>query len=465
MSLENAGFQTTHPSAPSGASSAAQAHELVLVYPAGLAGQRFELRPDLTFGRSPDATVATLLHETVSRRHAVVQRGLGGVLFLRDLGSRNGTRVNGARVTAPVALAPNAVVRLGDVLGIVDEPSARGFDADPVFRGSSAAMARAREQLERSASDPAPVLILGETGAGKERVAYEVHRVSGRTGPYVTLNCAELTAELVESQLFGHERGAFTGAQTAKSGLFVAADRGTLFLDEIGELPLDLQPKLLRVLETGEVRPLGSVRTHRVDVRVVGATHRALSDMVEHGQFRRDLHARLAYWEVRLPPLRERRRDLLAWLAFLLGVWNGERGTHARLELLPDAAEAILLHAWPDNLRGLSRLVHRVAGVAGSSEVGLDTLARAMPEVLAPPHGALPSSSSPPEQAASDVEAARESGGALTSRARPARDELLAVYEALGRSVRATAKHFGKDRRQIYRWLDSYGIPRDSEPE
>src|SRR5690606_39194605 len=399
MSLGNAGFQTTHPNTPSGAASPGQAHELVLVYPASLAGQRFELRPELTFGRSPDATVATVLHETISRRHAVVQRGLGGALFLRDVGSRNGTRVHGARITAPVALTPNAVVRLGDVLGIVDEPSARRFDADPVLRGSAAAMARARDQLERSAGDPAPVLILGETGAGKERVAREVHRVSGRAGQYVTLNCAELTAELVESQLFGHERGAFTGAQAAKSGLFVAADRGTLFLDEIGELPLDLQPKLLRVLEEGEVRPVGSVRTHRVDVRVVGATNRDLRDMVEHGRFRRDLYARLAFWEVRLPPLRDRRRDLLAWLDFLRGGWNRDRGTRARLELLPDAAEAILLHAWPDNLRGLSRLVHRMAGVEGSTEVGLDTLTRAMPELLAPPNLVPPSmdQSAPPE--------------------------------------------------------------------
>jgi transcriptional regulator with GAF, ATPase, and Fis domain len=322
-------------------------------------------------------------------------------------------------------------------------------------------MGRARAALERAAPDTAPVLIIGETGTGKERLAREVHRLSGRSGAYVTLNCAELSPELIESQLFGYERGAFTGASTAKAGLFAAADGGTLFLDEIGELPLELQPKLLRVLQEGELRRVGSVNTERVNVRVVAATNRDLPVLVESDAFRRDLYARLSFYEIRLPPLRVRRQDLLLWLDLLVSAHARDRGIPSSVSLAPDAVERLLLHPWPDNLRGVDRLVHRLAGLPPGTAVSPRVLAECMPE-LGPRPSTEPPAAEPtdPPPKGSSTEPAR-----AAPQPAPSKEELLAVYEACGRSVRATAKHYGKERRQVYRWLERYGIPRSDETD
>jgi DNA-binding NtrC family response regulator len=454
MSDQRSEFQATDPQGPTSAWEGS-ARELTLVYPEDLPPQTIPLRRSLVLGRSPDTDVACIFHSTISRRHARVESALGGVLCLQDLNSRNGTRINGERHDLPAPLTVQALVRLGDVLAVVDEASSGGFGEDPVLPGASPKMARLRALVERAAPDPAPVLIIGETGTGKERLAKEIHRRSGRTGPFVALSCAELSPQLIESQLFGHERGAFTGASSAQSGLFVAAHGGTLFLDELGELPLDLQPKLLRVLQEGEVRPLGSVHGRKVDVRVVAATNRDLPVLVEADQFRRDLYARLSLWELRLPPLRERRQDILSWARVLLSAWNRERGANAQLTFQADAAERILLHGWLDNLRGLDRMVHRLASMNAPRPIGLRALTEAMPELdLGPP---------PPERAQTSLPPA--AAEATTSevppaRARPSREELLQVYASTGGSVRATAKHFARDRRQIYRWLESFGIPR-----
>jgi transcriptional regulator with PAS, ATPase and Fis domain len=457
MSDASPGFQATDPQGPA-SGDVAREQQLSLVFPETLAAQRFALRPGLTIGRSPDADVVCVFHATVSRRHAKVSSGMGGVLCLQDLDSRNGTKVNGQRFELPTPLSAQSVVRLGDVLAVVDDAPLGDFDPQSPLPGAGSRMARLRSVLERAASDPAPVLIVGETGTGKERLAREVHRRSGRRGPFVALNCAELSPQLIESQLFGHERGAFTGASVAQPGLFVAANGGTLFLDELGELPLDLQPKLLRALQEGEVRPVGSVQARTVNVRVVAATNRRLPELVEREAFRRDLFARLSLWELALPPLRERRQDILPWFAQLLTAWNRERGACVQLQLLADAAEVILLHDWLDNLRGLSRLVHRLASFEPATPLGLSALRDAMPELFreGPPHFASPrpatGDTAPPQADEPDK-----------FRSRPSREELLAVYEATGCSVRATSKHFGKDRRQIYRWLDSFGIPRERE--
>jgi DNA-binding NtrC family response regulator len=452
-------FQSTHPRAPA-SDQARPTEELTLVYPHALAGEKYELKAGTVFGRSPDEGVSAILDTTVSRRHATLQTGLGNVLCLADLESRNGTRVNGQRSELPLPLGLQAVVRLGDVLGVVDARSDATFEDGDVLPGGSPAMRDARRLLERAASDHAPVLVLGETGAGKERVAREIHERSGRRGEYVALSCAELSPELIESELFGHERGAFTGAGGAKPGLFLTAHGGTLFLDEIGELPLDLQSKLLRVIQEGEVRPLGSTRIQRVDVRVVAATNRDLPALAETGGFRRDLYARLAFWELRLPPLRERRQDILEWVGLLLARWNDERHSQTELQFLPDAAERVLLHSWHDNLRGLARLVHRLATLAPEQPIGLRTLALALPELGPPREPRAVESAAPP---ATSPTAPPQ--GSVLPKARPnmpTRDEFLAAYEQCGRSVRGTAKHFGRDRRQIYRWLDSFGVPRES---
>ncbi|HWA73020.1 MAG TPA: sigma 54-interacting transcriptional regulator [Polyangiaceae bacterium] len=452
MSRDAPFFHSTDPNAPA---SRASSPGLVLsvVHPAELANTRLLLAPGLVLGRAPEAEVTSIFHATISRRHAAVQLGLGGVPYLADLESRNGTRVNGKSVERPVPLTVQSVVRLGDVLGVVDVPGAGGFEDDPVLPGTSAAIADLRALLARAASDQAPVLILGETGTGKERLARAVHERSGRRGAYVALNVAELSAQLIEGELFGHERGAFTGANAARTGLFQAAHGGTLFLDEIGELPFDLQAKLLRVLQEGEVRPLGATRPVAVDVRVVAATNRNLAELVEQGRFRRDLLARISFWEFRLPPLRERRQEILPWLALLLRIWNLERGAGARVVLLPDAAERVLLHDWRDNLRGLGRLVHRLASLESDRDLGVSALGAALPEL------------GRPSDAPSEAPPAPQHPTSAPPRERPSCEEFLQVYESTGRSVRAAAKHFGKDRRQIYRWLESFGIPREPSDE
>src|SRR6187399_381852 len=273
---------------------------LHFVHPRELAGQAVELVHGLTLGREPwgeadlsnkeaSVPIGVVGHPTVSRRHARVQLGFG-VPFLSDLGSSNGSRVNGVNVAKPTALTQGSVVRLGDTLAVVDEAAVRDSDSEgaSTLQGHAASVARVRQLLLRAAPQAVPALILGETGTGKEWLAGDVHRLSGRSGPHLKLSCAELAPQLIESQLFGHERGAFTGADARHAGLFVAAHGGTLFLDEVGELPLESQAKLLRVLQEGEVRPVGSVRTQRVDVRVVCATNRDLARLVETGAFRRD---------------------------------------------------------------------------------------------------------------------------------------------------------------------------------
>jgi transcriptional regulator with GAF, ATPase, and Fis domain len=446
---------------------------LYIAHPPELVGQVFELVPGLTIGREPPlsgdapstAAFAVLSHPTVSRRHCLV-RDAFGVPVLEDLGSSNGTRVDGQPLTKPTVLMPHTVVRIGSVLGVVDERPFTGAEWTAALPGIAPAVVRARDALRRAGTGMAPVLILGETGTGKERVAAEIHQQSGRPGPYIKFSCAELSRDLAHSQLFGHERGAFTGASGSHRGLFAAADRGTLFLDEVGELHLELQAKLLRVLQEGEIRPLGSSTPARVDVRVVAATNRELSEDVERGSFRRDLYARLSFFEVRLPALRARREDLFWWLDYLAAVVAASRAQpHTPLQLMPDAAEALLLHGWPENLRGVDRLVHRLLALE-PQVIGRRILSHVMPELgsVPPPSAEPPRPSAPPaptgpgQTPATPARPAQPSEPAQNDR--PSRDEFLAVYEGTGRNVRATSKHFGKDRRQIYRWLELYGIER-----
>ena len=451
----------TSPEAPRSSLPGARS-ALYIVHPPELAGV-IDLVPNLTIGRevslppnTDSAPFAVLAHPTVSRRHALV-RDAFGVPVLEDLSSSNGTRVDGVPVTKPTVLLPHTVVRIGSVLGVVDERPFAGAEWTPALPGIAPAVVRARDALRRAGTGGAPVLILGETGTGKERVAAELHQQSGRPGPYIKFSCAELSHDLAHSQLFGHERGAFTGASGSHRGLFAAADRGTLFLDEVGELHLELQAKLLRVLQEGEIRPLGSATASRVDVRVVAATNRELSDDVERGSFRRDLYARLSFFEVRLPALRARRQDLFWWFNYLAAVLAASRNQPQQpLQLMPDAAEALLLHTWPENLRGADRLVHRVLALE-PQVIGRRVLASVMPELSSvPPPPAEPTRPSSQRVANNDAPQ-RPSEPALD---RPSRDEFLAVFEGTGRNVRATSKHFGKDRRQIYRWLELYGIER-----
>src|SRR5579872_3622139 len=225
--------------------------------------------------------------------------------------------------------------------------------------GHSPALKSVLVEVERVAPTDSTVLVLGETGTGKELIAHAIHNLSARCGrPFVKLNCAAIPFDLLESELFGHEKGAFTGAIAQKLGRFEMADTGTLFLDEIGDLPLALQPKLLRVLQEQEFERLGSGRTHRTDVRLVAATHRNLPQMVERNEFRSDLYYRLNVFPITLPPLRERLEDIPQLVSHFVEVFGRRMGK--RVEQIPQTTmNAFVAYPWPGNVRELQNLIER----------------------------------------------------------------------------------------------------------
>ncbi|MGD8862073.1 MAG: sigma 54-interacting transcriptional regulator [Myxococcales bacterium] len=404
----------------------------------------------LVVGRAPEGSPSLALRDgRISRRHAQVEPDAEGGYTIRDLDSRNGTYVNGRRLepNVPCPLEDGDVVRMGSallLLQFLDAEACRRLlehapiDAGPIV-GDSHAMMAVRDAIRR-APRGSPTLILGETGVGKELVARAVHEHSGREGPFVPVNCSALPDNLVESELFGHVRGAFTGAE-ARKGLFVEAERGTLLLDEIGELELDLQAKLLRALAVGEIRPVGADRPRIVDVAVVAATHVDLEQAVEDGRFRKDLYARLLSHVIRVPPLRARKEDVLPLARHFLGRGPGPCFT-------PDAAEALLVHDWPYNVRELEQLLSPVAGALGEDAlVELRDLPPRLHEPLADRLEAVPTATSVPVELLG-----------IRRDARPTADELRAVARAHDGNVAQVAAFFGKDRRQIYRWADAHGI-------
>jgi DNA-binding NtrC family response regulator len=335
-----------------------------------------------------DATCDVVLTDgAVSGRHLTVVPKQAG-FEVSDLGSRNGTFLDGVAITK--ALVPvGTTLRLGTTLlqllpaeEAVDIPpsSASSFGA---MVGSSLAMRQIYAVLERASQSDAAVLFLGESGTGKELAARAVHDASPRrNGPFVVFDCGAATENLIESDLFGHVRGAYTGAERDRVGAFAAADKGTLFLDEIGDLPLSLQPKLLRMLETGEVTPLGSRKTERYDVRVVAATHRDLWTEVGRGTFRGDLYYRLAVVEVHLPPLRQRTEDIPELVRVLLRK-NGfsEQGVEG------PALDRLLAYGWPGNVRELRNVITRAVALAprGAKFGDLPLLLRAGAVAAEPP--------------------------------------------------------------------------------
>ncbi len=225
--------------------------------------------------------------------------------------------------------------------------------------GNSPALEFALAEVERVAPTDSTVLVLGETGTGKELIAHAIHNISPRCGrPFIKLNCAAIPFDLLESELFGHEKGAFTGAIAQKMGRFELADTGTLFLDEIGDIPLALQPKLLRVLQEQEFERLGSGRTHRINVRVVAATHRDLAEMVKRNEFRSDLYYRLNVFPVALPPLRERRQDIPQLVSHFAGLFARRVGKHIN-HIPKETLDAFASYSWPGNVRELQNLIER----------------------------------------------------------------------------------------------------------
>ncbi len=312
-----------------------------------------------------------------------------------------------------------------DICGLVPE-AGRGDAARVVVR--SPAMQEVLKRAARFAASDAPVAIFGETGTGKEVVARSLHASSPRAlRPFVAVNVAALPAELLESELFGHARGAFTGATAAKRGLFEEANGGTLFLDEVAEMPLPLQAKLLRALQDGEVRRLGETQAFAVDVRIVCATHRDLADAVRRGQFREDLYFRLKVLALRVPPLRDRVEDILPLSRqFLAEVAPRLRG------FTPAAEARLLRHAWPGNVRELRNAVEHGAALARGGLVDVDDLPE---ELVAPSPVAVP---------------------ALRSLAEVEREHVLRVLDACGGSQADAARVLGIGRNTLWRKLRDY---------
>lgn len=306
-----------------------------------------------TVGRD-ESCDAVLIGKEVSRRHAEFRRD-GPVLSVRDLQSRNGLFVNGTKCELSL-LRVGDVLRCGEWVAVVtdDAEYVPFHEISPGWHGS----AKLQEAVEptRRVGSALPIIVQGETGTGKEGLARTIHLQSGRKGPFVAVNCATLPVHLAESELFGHRRGAFTGAEKASTGLFRAAQQGTLLLDEIQELPAAIQPKLLRVLEQREVLPVGETTPIAIDVRIVVATQEALPVAVAAGRFRADLHARLDGLTVVLPPLRARREDIAPLFIAFLRQENGGRVP----TLDPKLVEALCIYDWPLNVRELSLLSKRL---------------------------------------------------------------------------------------------------------
>ncbi|MDB4933888.1 MAG: hypothetical protein JWP87_860 [Labilithrix sp.] len=318
----------------------------------------------LVFGAGKHSDVR-VRDRTVSGKHCEIAV-VGSRVAIVDLGSKNGTYVGGARVKeawgtegTTVAIGQTTLV----CVAIDDEDEDEHAEPLPGVAGSSKVMRRIAAQVRRLARLSSPVLVAGETGVGKELIARALHTEGPRAAePFVAMNVAALPRELVESELFGHERGAFTGAVSRRVGAFTEAEGGTLFLDEIGELPIDAQPKLLRALDGYEVRRVGSPGSgRRANARVVVATHMPLQDNVARGAFRRDLFHRLEVFIVDVPPLRARPGDVVAIARLLLAQLENEIG---RRELTPAAIAQLAAHDWPGNVRELRNVLCRAADQA-----------------------------------------------------------------------------------------------------
>lgn len=339
-------------------------------------GQQHELEGTrISIGGSPKNDLQ-LTDRTVSRVHCEISVK-DDRYVLRDLESTNGTEVNGLRIVEAV-LTPGARIRVGDT-EILFEPKMKwervDKDADRFgeMSGNSAQMRRVFAMLDKVAGTDLSCILVGETGTGKELAARALHAHSARAGaPFVVVDCGAVSKNLIESELFGHEKGSFTGADRQRIGAFEQADGGTIFLDEIGELPVDLQPKLLRALERREIKRLGAGKHIEVDVRVVAATHRKLPSMIKDGQFREDLYYRLAEVVVKLPPLRERSEDIEV-IARAIVSEQAERGSTVR-GISDDAMADLTARPWQGNVRELRNVLRRAIAMAASPIIGPEDL-------------------------------------------------------------------------------------------
>ncbi len=303
--------------------------------------------------------------------------------------------------------------------------------------GQSLAMQSAYDLIERVAASDATVLISGESGTGKEVVAHAIHaRSHRRSGPFVAINCAAMPEALLESELFGHTRGAFTDAKTAEPGLFSRAKRGTIFLDEVGDMPLGLQPKLLRVLQERRVRPVGGREEVPIDVRVIAATNRDLDSAIEEGRFREDLYYRINVVHIPLPPLRARVGDILPLAQHFLSYFSS-RADKKVVGLAPAAAEKLVAYAWPGNVRELQNSMERAVALTRFEQVVVDDL----PEKIR-------------DYRRSHVLVAGDDPSELVPLEAVERRYIARVMEVVGGNKTAAARILGIDRKRLYRMLE-----------
>ncbi len=392
-----------------------------------LSRHAFSGAAETTIGRHPENHIP-LNDAGMSRHHAMVTFGGGGSVKVGDQGSHNGTFLNGQKVTSSgVPARYGDVVRCGTTLLLV-VPDVKVYalwpdaaTASPLMGGPD--MDAVRQRIKAVAEQEMHVLIYGETGTGKDITASMLHEQSERkNGAFVPLNCSAVPESLFEAELFGARKGAFTGAVTDRPGILLGAHNGTLFLDEVGEMPLSVQPRLLRAVEQGEFRPLGGNKALRVNLRIVAATHRDLAREVEHGTFREDLYYRLCNTVITLPPLRQRRDDVVLLAQQHIACVAQRVTMSARL------VEKLLLHSWPGNVRDLYRVLNSAlveARVGGDSQ--------------------LTSAHLPGE----------------LSRPAPAGDLLTSVKEALTRNkgnVAHTAQDLGVQRKAVYTVLKEHGL-------
>jgi two-component system, NtrC family, response regulator AtoC len=399
----------------------------------------------VVIGRGDECDVQ-ILHTSVSRKHVELRFASGP--HVRDLGSSNGTQVGGVRLDRgeSMALGFGTAVRIGAAIAIVQP----GVAEAPTTAPASCAMDQVWRMVQLVAPAMIPVLLLGETGVGKEVAATAIHQRSPRAAqPLVRINCAAFTEALLESELFGHERGAYTGAVSAKQGLLEQAHSGTLFLDEVGELPLGLQGKLLRVLEDREVRRVGATRARSVDVRFIAATNRDLPAEVQRGGFRGDLYFRLNGISIRIPPLRER----IAEIVPLAQRFLGEACARARAQpqpLSPALVSALTSYGWPGNVRELRNVIVRAVLLAAGGPVEPlhlvfeEGLSMGGPPSLAP--------------ASNPYVASSEALPAEVERLERTRIE-RALVDSGGNQTLA-AKALGITRRQLIGRIEAFGLPR-----
>jgi len=330
---------------------------------------------------------------------------------------------------------------------LAEENAALRREAGPTeMVGSGPAMQKLRDTIRRAAPSEGRVLVTGENGTGKELVARAIHALSRReAGPFVKFNCAAVPAELIESELFGHERGAFTGAVAARKGKFELADRGTLFLDEVGDMPPAMQAKVLRVLQEGEFERVGGQQTLRCDVRVVAATNKDLAEEVRAGRFREDLFYRLNVVPVHAPPLRDRREDIPELAARFFAEACARNGRRP-MRCTPDALAALQAHHWPGNVRELRNVVERLVILSDGPELTADDVAAVLP-------GARRPRSERFRTGASFHELVEEAE----------REIILGALEAHAENVSDTARTLGLERSHLYKKMRGLGIKRGAE--